>query len=262
MTSTATIFATASLLLPYIALAQVRITEVMYDASGADEGREWIEVINTGSVPKNVSKYSFFENGTNHGLKLVSGSALLQPGGSAIIASDAAKFTLDYPQFSGTLFDSAFQLSNKGEALSLKDASSTVLETISYTATSLANGTGGSLHKDGSNFVPAMPTPGVYPGTLTPVPEPIKNAPIQKTSTKNIKTLPQGKPASSVEQSFSSPKTYTAALAAPALSLPQGLLWGLVLAGVILLGIAGVLFARLSLVQKETKTPGEEFTIE
>ncbi|MES2006822.1 MAG: lamin tail domain-containing protein, partial [Patescibacteria group bacterium] len=123
----------------------MQITEVMYDTPGSDAGREWVEITNTGLENIDVGKYKLFENDTNHGLKLVSGSSTLTPGASAVLASDAAKFLIDYPNFSGILFDTAFALSNTGESLAIKDASSTVLSTIEYSALEDANGTGGSL---------------------------------------------------------------------------------------------------------------------
>src|SRR3569623_180569 len=162
-TNTATIFATASLLLPSFVFAQVKITEVMYDASGADSGREWIEVANTGSENVDIGKYKLFENGTNHSLTLSAGSSSLAPNSAAVIAADAQKFLSDYPGFSGSLFDSAFSLSNTGEPLVLKNASSSALDTVSYAAVAEANGTGGSLNEKDGAWVAAMARPAIYP---------------------------------------------------------------------------------------------------
>ena len=36
---------------PSLVSAGVEIREIMYDVSGADTGREWIEIINTGGEP-------------------------------------------------------------------------------------------------------------------------------------------------------------------------------------------------------------------
>lgn len=252
----------ASFLLPTIVLAQVTITEVMYDVPGADEGREWVEVTNTGVGSVDLTSYRFFENATSHGLKVVSGSGVLAPGASAVIASDAEKFKADYPQFFGILFDSAFALSNKGEMLSLTDASTTV-DTISYTAVATTNGTGGSLNRDGSSFTPAMPTPGVYPGVYLPVPETPKKATAQRVSTKKVNATYQNKstPVASTA-SFVDPQQQVAALATPSVSLSSPVVWGAALAGIVLLGSAGVLFARMNTSSRETKREEDEFTIE
>jgi hypothetical protein len=269
-TSTALGFAISSLLLPSLALAQVKITEIMYDAPGADTGREWVEVANLGSQNVDIGKYKLLESGTNHGLKLVQGASVLAPNGVAIIAADPTKFLADYPAFSGALFDSAFSLSNTEESLTLKDASSSVLDTASYASVAEANGTGGSLNvKDGS-FVAAMASPGVYPGPMTPVPKPeptpgktsTKTTVKKSTATSPSKTFPKKGSATSpfggsaASNTFSDSNTASLSLA-PALSQP--VLIGLGLGATMLLGIAGIFFLRLG--KKETLNGAEEFEI-
>lgn len=160
--------------LPQEVLAAVQITEVMYDVSGSDTNREWIEITNTGSSAVDVSGYRLYEANTNHALTLVSGSATLTAGASAVIVDDVAKFTVDWPQFSGTVFDASFDLSNTGETLALKDSSLSVLDTVSYSSSMGAAGDGTSLSRIGSSFSPASPTPWMYgsgasvsPGTVS-----------------------------------------------------------------------------------------------
>ena len=46
--------------LPLFAYASIEITEIMYDAPGADTGREWVEVTNTGVSPADISNYKLF----------------------------------------------------------------------------------------------------------------------------------------------------------------------------------------------------------
>ncbi|HEV8677520.1 MAG TPA: lamin tail domain-containing protein [Candidatus Paceibacterota bacterium] len=264
-TSTATIFATASLLFPAIALAQVRITEVMYDAPGADQGHEWLEVSNLGSQNADIGKYKLFEDGTNHALKAVQGSGSLAPGASAIIAADAQKFLADYPAFSSTVFDSTFSLSNTGETLALKDASSTAIDTASYIATDAANGTGGTLNLlSAGEWAAAMASPGVYPGPLTPVPQ----APAKTEKTTAAKKQASTSPAKNSAKQGSGSAAPNAApaenAAAASLSfVPElsgsSLAW-LGLAAVALLGVAGVFFIGQR--RAETSPAAEEFTIE
>src|SRR3989344_6805654 len=100
--------------------ASVVITEVMYDLEGADTGREWVKIQNDG-VAVDLTGWKFFEGGGNHGLTLVQGDISLPQNGFAVIADNAEKFLLDWPGFSGTLFDSVFSLSNTGETLILRD---------------------------------------------------------------------------------------------------------------------------------------------
>ncbi len=239
---------------PYLALAQVKITEILYDAPGADTGREWVEVANFGSQNVDIGKYKLLESGTNHGLKLVQSSSVLAPNSAAIIAADPAKFLADYPAFSGALFDSAFSLSNTGESLTLKDASSSVLDTVAYTSTSETNGTGGSLNLKEGNFVAAMASPGVYPGPMTPVPKP---APVPgKTVVKKTTAVP-----SSAGAALSNlPQESNAASLSLLPELSQPVLIGLGLLATVLLGAAGVFFIRQG--REETLSEADEFNIE
>src|SRR5690348_11665056 len=81
--------------LPASAFASVEITEVMYDAPGADSGHEWLEATNLGASEVDLSGYKLFEGNTNHALALQSGEATLAAGASAILVEDPAKFAAD-----------------------------------------------------------------------------------------------------------------------------------------------------------------------
>lgn len=140
----------------------------MYDLEGSDTGREWIEVLNDGPSAIDISGFKLFEGGVNHTLSIVSGSAVLSPGSYAVIADDPEKFKADWPSFSGILFDSAFSLSNSGETLTLKDASVSEEDTVSYSSSSGAAGDGLSLVRSGSEFSAATPSPGS--GASSPLP--------------------------------------------------------------------------------------------
>src|SRR3989344_5734849 len=93
-------------LIPASLFANVEITEIMYDVSGSDTGREWIEV--KANTETDLADWKLFEANTNHALTLVGGTALVPAGGVAVIADNTEKFLLDFPSFSGTLFDSSF----------------------------------------------------------------------------------------------------------------------------------------------------------
>lgn len=251
------------LLLPNFVFASVQVTEIMYDMPGVDTGREWIEVTNTGPEAIDISKYKFFESGTNHGLVFVSGSKILPAGGSSIIASDAKKFSIDNPAFSGTLFDSSFALSNTGESLVIKNASSTELDTASYVANEGANGEGGSLHKSGNIFIVGLPTAGVYPGEIIAVPKaPAKEkAAVKKTTTTTKKSAASGTKKSSATSSANQMQQQEqSASAAQAPAVPTLFLWIMALAAVLLLGIAGVIFLLVG--GKETFITADEFKIQ
>ncbi|RLJ08805.1 MAG: hypothetical protein DRP13_01955 [Candidatus Aenigmatarchaeota archaeon] len=100
-------------------LKHIFISEIMYNPKKNDKGREWIEIYNPGE-PVNVSKWRLYEGGTNHKLKLIKGSLLIENNAYAVICDNFTAFLHDYPDFSGTLIDSSFSLKNSGEYLALK----------------------------------------------------------------------------------------------------------------------------------------------
>jgi len=139
----------------------VVINEIMYDMeTGSDSGREWVEIFNNNDASIDLTGWKFFENNTNHGLTVTQGSAILSPNGYAIIADDPSKFLIDNPSFSGTIFDSAFSLSNSGENLAIKNNELLIIDEITYNSTQGANGNGQSLQKDNSTWRTGAPTPG------------------------------------------------------------------------------------------------------
>jgi len=132
----------------------------MYDLDGTDTKREWVEVHNNESSDINLESWKFFESGTNHGLSIYQGSPSISAGGYAIIADDPASFLLDYPGFSGSIFDSSFSLLNTGEYIALKNASLSVIDEVTYSSDWGGSGDGKSLQYTGSEFSSGTPTPG------------------------------------------------------------------------------------------------------
>ncbi len=164
------LFALALVILtaPTAAHATFSFTEIMYDAPGTDTKHEWVEILNDGAAV-DISGYKLFENGTNHGLTLHSGSATVN--GYAIIADDAATFLLDFPSYTGPLFDASFSLSNTGESLELRDASLITVASATYSADAGAAGDGNTLNGTGGAWVARTPSPGaVASGGQTPPP--------------------------------------------------------------------------------------------
>ena len=159
---TATLLAGFLFLAPHkIVFASMEITEIMYDLSGTDTDREWIEIYNPDSLDVDVSKLKLFEASTNHGINISSGPNLLSPLSYAVIADLPSKFMIDNPSYSGVLFDSTFSLSNTGEPLELRDASGTVLYSATYDSSVGASGDGNSLQKINNIWKASIPTPGL-----------------------------------------------------------------------------------------------------
>lgn len=154
----------ASAVLPVSVSANVLINEIMYDVEGTDTDREWIEVINAGSTSVDIASFKLFEAATNHSLVSVQGTTILAPGEVAVIAVTPAKFLLDWPQFTGKLFDSSFSLSNSGETLGIKNGADAEEDTATYASSMGAQGDGKSLGRSGSVFVAQTPSPGTSSG--------------------------------------------------------------------------------------------------
>lgn len=146
----------------HICHASVMFSEIMYDLEGTDTDREWVEVYNGGSDSVDLSTWKFVEGNTNHSLVPVDGNGTLLANAYAIIADKPDAFRVDWPNYTGLLFDSSFSLINDpGETLALKDAGLVVVDTVTYENTSGAQGDGKSLQKINNAWVPATPTPGV-----------------------------------------------------------------------------------------------------
>ena len=145
---------------PFYAGASLEITEIMYDLSGTDTNREWIEIYNNGEEGVDVSTWKFFEENMNHNLVASQGDTVLAKGGYAVIADKPEKFLIDWPDFAGIILDSSFSLKNTGETLTLKDADLNIIDSVSYTSDWGAEGDGNSLQKIGGEWKAAAPTPG------------------------------------------------------------------------------------------------------
>ncbi|MCB9805977.1 lamin tail domain-containing protein [Candidatus Nomurabacteria bacterium] len=153
------IFILLTLLTPFISEALI-ISEIMYDPEGTDTKREWIEVYNDSENSVDISQIKLNENDTNHSIKLFQGENILESNSWAIIADNPEQFLIDYPDFDGQLFDSAFSLSNSGETLQLVDSSGNSIDTFVYTGDIGAKNNGNSLQLSGEIIISASPTPG------------------------------------------------------------------------------------------------------
>lgn len=144
-----------------IANASIEITEVMYDLDGTDTGREWVEVYNNGTESIDFSRWYFFSDNIKHAL-VPQGNSNLSPGGYAVISQDASKFRVDWPSYSGLIFDSSWTgFSNDGETIALKDPDLNIVSQISFTSSQGGSGDGNSLQKINNSWSGATPTPGL-----------------------------------------------------------------------------------------------------
>ena len=85
--------------------ADIIFSEVMYNPSGTDSGKEWIEFYNNGSSV-NIEGWKLDEADTNHGLSVYQGDYEINAGEFFIIVDQPEDFLLYYPDYNGKLFDS------------------------------------------------------------------------------------------------------------------------------------------------------------
>lgn len=112
-------------------------------AAYESNGCEWIEIHNTGSESVNLEGWRFWEQDTNHRLRISSSSVQsdwnIDPGEYAIIAQNHVKLFSgacgDYTPPAGTVFDSSWgSLKESGELIGLKDAQGVMVEEFTYIA--------------------------------------------------------------------------------------------------------------------------------
>ncbi len=136
------------------------ISEIMHDPQGTDSGREWVEIYNDTPSAVTLTSYKFFESGVNHGITVYSGASSIPSGEYGVIADNAQKFLVDYPSYTGVLYDSAFSLINSGEQLILKDSSLSNLNEVTYNPSLGGDDDGSTLSYINGAWVRGLATPG------------------------------------------------------------------------------------------------------
>ncbi len=156
-----------SFFLPNSTSAQLLLTEIMYDPSGTDTGREWVEIYNDGNTPVDLTQFRLFENSVAHSMKAFNApSALLLADTYAIVADNPEKFLLDYPSYADLLIDSAFSLNNTGESVAIQSSDGVVESNVTYSTEWGAVGTGNSLQLSAGIWIPAAPTTAMKNATV------------------------------------------------------------------------------------------------
>lgn len=145
--------------LPQLGDFSLRINEILYDAPGSDEDKEWIEIYHTGGDPVDLTRLFFEENKTKHKIEFFSGTTTLQYGDYAVIAENPEEFLKSNYKFPGNLFRSAMSLSNSGEELNITDGKKTY-SSITYSPVWGGKGDGKSLQYLGVAWEASIPTPG------------------------------------------------------------------------------------------------------
>jgi hypothetical protein len=165
-----------------LSAAALTFVHIEYDPAGADTGREFVIIHNDGPAV-DLANWRFAEGGSNHKL-IALGASIVPAGGDAVIASDGATYAAEHAGSTDIIFDSSFSLSNTGETLALKDASSTIVVQTSYVAepkpAPATKVTKKTTTKKTTSKTSATPTPTFATSTQTAAP--IAAAPVRQGS--------------------------------------------------------------------------------
>lgn len=78
---------------------QVILSEVFYDASGGDDGKEWVELYNAGGTAVDLSGYSVGAAGTSYTYTTVQLSGTIQPGATFVVGGPSSSSSNGDPSF-------------------------------------------------------------------------------------------------------------------------------------------------------------------
>ncbi|MFO1460558.1 MAG: lamin tail domain-containing protein [Verrucomicrobiota bacterium] len=108
--------------------ARVIISEIMYHPPSTNVLEEWVELLNAGGSPADLTGWQF-----SHGIQFTFPAQTLLPAGARlVIAADAATFHDRHPAVTGFLAGWTGSLRDNGERLTLTDALGQVVNEVSY----------------------------------------------------------------------------------------------------------------------------------
>src|SRR3990167_5584625 len=128
------VFIIGLLILPLAVKASVLITEVSYDAAGADSGQEWLELYNNSTQAVIIDSAWRFFDGSNHTLKLTQGSSTIESLGLAILADNPLNFLASHSDYSGNLFDTVININNSSSTIAISNDGSHWLDSLTFTS--------------------------------------------------------------------------------------------------------------------------------
>jgi len=133
--------------------SDIVFSEIMYNPSGSDSKKEWVEIYNSGAESIIIIEGSGndswrFNDGSNHTLTLMQGSLTIPTGGFAILASDGATFLAEHTGYVGTVIDTVMSLNNTSDTIKLSsDKGESFFGSVTYENSWGADGDGKTLEK-------------------------------------------------------------------------------------------------------------------
>lgn len=157
--------------------AELRLTELLYDAPGSDTGQEWLEFQNIGLLPVTISpgpgkkSWRLRIGEQNHILEIQHGSATIKPGEFFLVLHKKAVAMATIPIL-GSVLTASFSLANTEGKVSLVDALDRQVASFGYQKEMGAVGDGRSLVRTADGSWRPSQYPGGSPGQENPVYEP------------------------------------------------------------------------------------------
>lgn len=147
------------ILIPSLASANLEITEIMYDPKGANTNHQWVEVYNNSdaSVSIDASKWRF-NDGSSHYVNNKVGFSV-PASAYFILTGDKNTFSIDHPEYGGTVIDTSMALDKDGGVVSIIN-DGTTLDTVTYSSAMGGAEDGNSIQKSGSTWLSGTPTIG------------------------------------------------------------------------------------------------------
>ena len=142
--------------------AQLQVTEIMYNPSGDDDRREWIEITNTSSTEDLQVSDFLLEDTVRKTIFSFFGDTPLKPKQTAVVVKSRELFQKQFPKYKGTIYTSSFILINTGDRrFRILDQKGQVIDSFRYVSSIGGNGNGNSLHiyEDGG-VSEGKPSPG------------------------------------------------------------------------------------------------------
>ena len=107
------------------ASAGLLINEILYDASGADDGLEWVEICNSGSSSVDLTGYQLESAGSSWTESYTFGAGSLAPGEYAIVGYGGTTWT-------GNFTPNLPNGGSESDGLRLKDSTSVIIDSVIY----------------------------------------------------------------------------------------------------------------------------------
>ncbi len=177
------------------------INEIMYDAEGSDTKHEWIELKNISSSPIDIKDWRI-NDGANHQIKNDTnpGYFSILPNEYIVLASDIMTFLNEHSGYRGKVFDTVLNLKNTSGHITLLDDKQTIVDDITYQASSGGNGNGKTIERSSDVAITFHESPllGGTPGkensqgtsSQNPLPSPMPIIPPAIFTTSTLLSLP------------------------------------------------------------------------